>query len=289
MIQRFNFYDVYGYFIPGIVVVLTIGLPFVVAGYTLGASGWTVFFAGVLTAYLTGHLLQAMATTALPSSRDPEHKPWMEYSSTMLNPSDSSLSPAMKTRLAKSVQAWFDMQISIEKDSDKTIGPVRQDAFDLARRVGTSTSNYSEQFEGIYVMMRGVTVALWFGIAFTVGWLCADTIAKGFAVPLLLGSLMAFVFQSFRQLDKPTLAERRSSNRSSIAALCMAFFAGGSLFGPSKILPLQYATLVVVVLGYFAASFRFWNGYYHFAREFAKSVWLQFAAEPESRPPNAGP
>jgi hypothetical protein len=287
MIPRFNFYDIYGYFIPGAIVVLTIGLPFIVAGYKLGVSDWGVFFASVLLAYLVGHLLQSMATTALPASHDPQRKPWMDYSSTILNPGDHGLSAAMKNRLAASVQSWFGMQISVDTASDEAVGLVRQDAFDLARRVGIASSNYSEQFEGLYVMMRGLTVALWVGIAFTVGWLCANTIVSELALPLLAGSLMAVIFQSLRQLDNLDPDQRRSSNRSSLAALCVALFASGSLLGPRSIPPWEFGTLAVVALGYFAASFRFWNGYYHFAREFARSVWVQFAAEPESRPTNA--
>ena len=108
MIERFNFYDLYGYLIPGIVLVLSLRLPLVVNGtYPFSASEWIVLIVGVVLAYVLGHVVQTMASTALPSSRDPDRENWRYYSATILSPSDPTITERLKVRLEKGVKQWF--------------------------------------------------------------------------------------------------------------------------------------------------------------------------------------
>ncbi len=207
MIERFNFYDVYGYLIPGVVLLLCVALPFLLSGTKVGLNEWMALIVGVVVAYLAGHIIQTMATTAIPSSRDPERRSWQYYSATILNPESTGLSSKTKDRLQTSVQAWFGLDLSIGKPSDQAIGAARQDAFLLARRVVNAASNYSEQLEGLYVMMRGITVALWLGIAFTIGWaLAANVSDRNVMLPVFFGSLAALLARSIEQFygKKPT-------------------------------------------------------------------------------------
>jgi hypothetical protein len=207
VIERFNFYDVYGYLIPGVVLLLCVGLPFLLSGTKVELNEWMALIVGVVVAYLAGHIIQTMATTAIPSSRDPERRSWQYYSATILNPESSGLSAKTKDRLQSSVQDWFGLDLSIGKPSDQTIGAARQDAFLLARRVVNAASNYSEQLEGLYVMMRGITVALWLGIAFTIGWALASNLSdRNVMLPVFFGSLAALLARSVEQFygKKPT-------------------------------------------------------------------------------------
>jgi hypothetical protein len=313
VIERFNFYDVYGYLIPGLVLLLCVGLPPVLSGGKVELSEWTALVVGVVVAYLAGHLIQTMATTAMPSSRDPERRSWQYYSATILNPESSGLSAKTKNRLQESVQSWFGLDLSIGKASDQTIGGARQDAFLLARRVVNAASNYSEQFEGIYVMMRGITVALWLGIGFTMGWAFASRLTdRNITFPLLFGSIAALLARSIEQLygKKPTTQpatapkpgplaawrehfflmtdrDRRAASIACIASLWWSLLAAGFLMGPKTMAPNVIGGLLAVAFVYLVASLRFLNSYYYFAEQFAKSVWQHFAAEPTVRPKQA--
>src|SRR4051812_28619835 len=67
MIERFNFYDIYGYFVPGAFVIGVAWFPF---GFALGKwpsadlSNAVVF---ALAAYLAGLVVQSLAASVLPS------------------------------------------------------------------------------------------------------------------------------------------------------------------------------------------------------------------------------
>lgn len=288
MIERFNFYDVYGYLIPGVVLLLCVGLPSLLSGTKVELNEWTALIVGVVVAYLAGHLIQTMAATAMPSSRDPGRRPWQYYSATILNPESSGLSAKTKDRLQESIQSWFGLDLSIGKPSDETTGAVRQDAFLLARRVVNAASNYSEQFEGIYVMMRGITVALWLGIAFTLGWAFASRLPdRNIMLPLLFGSIAALLARSIEQFYDMSGHDRRAASIACIAALWWSLLAAGFLLGPKSMAPNEVGVFLAIAFAYLVASLRFWNSYYFFAEQFARSVWLHFAAEPAVRPKQA--
>jgi hypothetical protein len=288
VIERFNFYDVYGYLIPGVVLLLCVGLPFLLSGTKFELNEWTALIVGVVVAYLAGHLIQTMATTAIPSSRDSERRPWQYYSATILNPKSRDLSVKTKDRLQLSVRSWFGLDLSIGKDSDESVGAARQDAFLLARRVVNAASNYSEQFEGIYVMMRGITVALWLGIAFTLGWAFASRLPdRNIMLPLLFGSIAALLARSIEQFYDMSGHDRRAASIACIAALWWSLLAAGVLMSPKTLAPNEVGGLLTIALVYLVASLRFWKSYYFFAEQFARSVWLHFAAEPTDRPKQA--
>lgn len=68
MIQRFNFYDIYGYLVPGVVLLTAFWLPF---GLVLGrwpSADWSSALVGLVFAYLAGHILRTVTESALPHS-----------------------------------------------------------------------------------------------------------------------------------------------------------------------------------------------------------------------------
>jgi hypothetical protein len=69
VIERLNFYDVYGYLLPGVALLGVIWLPFwVVTRYELPAalsSALAILFVG----YVAGHFISRVSTLAFPSSR----------------------------------------------------------------------------------------------------------------------------------------------------------------------------------------------------------------------------
>lgn len=284
MIERFNFYDLYGYLIPGIVLLLSIGAPSVVI-YRRGfeANEWLVLIAGVVVAYILGHIIQGFANSAIPSSRDKERRSWKYYSATMLDPNDKTFDLTTKTRIAENVRGWFDLNVDVTKPSDEHIGAVRQDAFYLARKVAKKDGAYSEQFEGLYVMMRGISVALWFGASFALGGVLSAPIAHfcayiGLAITVLALPVLAVV------LKRKDLANRRDLNAIAIGGICVALLSAGMLAAPGAIGLTQRGELLLCVLAFFFISQRTLGAYYYFAWHFARAVWLQFAAEPSARP-----
>ncbi|HLH36137.1 MAG TPA: hypothetical protein VKX41_15810 [Alloacidobacterium sp.] len=121
MIKQFNFYDVYGYLLPGIALV---GLMWVPIG--LISKSWpdqdiskALFL--VLLAYFLGHILQTIATNAVPSKvmRDQEDRPRFP-SERLLDASVTTLSSDFKTRLAEQVQEKFKLDLHIQEDGDGT-------------------------------------------------------------------------------------------------------------------------------------------------------------------------
>jgi len=60
--DRFNFYDVYGYLLPGLVTLGLFALPFrIVAGFQL-PSEWSGTFVALVVGYVVGHVLQNLAS-----------------------------------------------------------------------------------------------------------------------------------------------------------------------------------------------------------------------------------
>jgi hypothetical protein len=61
MIDRFNFYDVYGYLLPGLALVALLGLPGVMIAGNLPSSELVSALAAVAAAYVIGQLAHAFA------------------------------------------------------------------------------------------------------------------------------------------------------------------------------------------------------------------------------------
>ena len=63
MIDRFNFYDIYGYFIPGALLIALLWIPY----GEMPSKEISAALLMIVAAYIAGHILQIVATKALPS------------------------------------------------------------------------------------------------------------------------------------------------------------------------------------------------------------------------------
>ncbi|HEX3671200.1 MAG TPA: hypothetical protein VHT92_05790 [Candidatus Cybelea sp.] len=288
MIERFNFYDVYGYLIPGGVTMLVVVLPLVLTGrIELPTGEWPLLIVGVLVAYLIGHLLQTMASTAIASSTNVAHERWKSPSALLVGSQDSSLTVEVKERLESLVRSWFGLEIAPSQVGDVALGNVRQDAFDLARRVVVKSANYAEQYEGLYAMMRGLTAALWIGAAYMAGWTLALwytlTAYRAAGIVFTL-SLIGFAVLSLGHFSRVKSLERVDVNRLSLALLGLGLLSLGYCSGVGWVnedAALEFATIAVF---YFAVGMRSLTSSQFFALEFAKAVWIDFASNPLQRP-----
>jgi hypothetical protein len=174
VIERFNFYDIYGYLLPGAVPLGVLWLPFGIINQSWPSAqlATTVF---VLTfSYVIGQVLQTVATTTVPSKIKDRNGNLRAPSDLILDPDDTNLASKVKSDLATSVQAEFgiDLEVGQVSTGSDEISSKRTDAFFLCRSllIREKIANYAEQFEGLYAMLRGLSVAFGIGAVYLAGW-----------------------------------------------------------------------------------------------------------------------
>ena len=280
MIEKFNFYDVYGYFIPGIVLVAMFYGPFLLTAWqpmpTL--TEFTAVVLAVIVSYLIGYFMQSMATNAISSKFNGVHP-----STRMLNPSDSTFTPEFKLALQAQARSLFGLDVDVSKTGDQLTDAARTDAFFLARALNNSRGSgaYSEQFQGLYSMMRGLVVSFGLGCAYMIGWGASywhHPCIIPIALVILTISLAATLGLAIYRFKEGLRSNSRcSTDRWSLVAFAALLFACGTLIAQSQIIDFRadliYWTGFVVLL---AACFRFYVAYEFFSNEFAKAVWTGF-------------
>lgn len=71
MIERLNFYDLYGYLLPGAVLIAVSFFPFFLTGVPLPSLEWASALGSLMCVYILGHLLQILARTGLNEDPNP--------------------------------------------------------------------------------------------------------------------------------------------------------------------------------------------------------------------------
>jgi hypothetical protein len=160
MIDRFNFYDLYGYVIPGFVLITLFWLPFGWTGWGWPSHEWTSAVAALAVSYTTGILLQSVGTHAVPSTAKGGRHP----SDFLLDEKDTTLSSAFKTELTKLILIDFSLPVSDKAE--------RAEAFHACRAalVVNKMATYAEQFQGLYALARGLLLSIGLAIPFFLGW-----------------------------------------------------------------------------------------------------------------------
>jgi len=167
----------------------------------------------------------------------------------------------------------------------------RQTAFFQARAflIAKKAALYAEQFEGLYVMMRGFGCAFCAGAAFYVGWglsirrgdcgaLAEIPILIWAAIALaLISALVAFFLEPFKKL----------ANRFLAAFLLLALTGSGFVTGAWRFQPApnsipfpNYAESILWSCALLAllAAVKCFSAYKAFALSFAETIWRDFAA-----------
>jgi len=288
MIERFNFYDLYGYLVPGIAVIVVLWLPSGLHQSALPDSKILSVAATLVVAYVTGHFIQSMATMAMSSAEIDSQGNRVYPSDRLLNKSDSTFSADLKSRIANNVIEWFALSVDVDSDVKDTKSPlsaIRQDAFFLCRRIGNESSTYAEQFQGLYSLTRGLAVAFGIGLFYSCGWLLGESVHSfPFVVPAA-DSLAVFVALSLSRFFNKDYRQIRDIERVSLAAFALFLAMVGAIAGRTQTLS-QGGDLVLAgcAVLYLCACYRFLVSYRFYSVEFAKAVWRHFAAEPNRRP-----
>lgn len=142
MIEKFNFYDVYGYFLPGLSLLGLIFLPFGLVKHQWPATELSSALGAIVFAYILGHVIQTIAFRAFPSALLDSLGNRRYPSELFLDHKYPEFSEEFKGSLAKVVKDAFDIDLAIEKApakrDDPEFAPIsrrRQDAFLLSRGV----------------------------------------------------------------------------------------------------------------------------------------------------------
>lgn len=284
MIERFNFYDLYGYLIPGIVLLALLWLPFGLADQAFLKLDFSSAIFALVFGYVAGHLLQGLALTAFPSDR-PRFP-----SDFLLDEDDPTFSPDLKARLREKIKAEFGIDVGRTAGADAgVLKRCRQDAFMLCRRslVQKEVASYAEQFEGMYALMRGVAAACILAIGYNLGFLTqilgpsSVSSSRKFLIGLLFLLLIAALIGAVITNLEPNTAARWEglSRRGLFWLTSFILYLFGTL-SEEKVAEAFRSWVFVVglclVLGFVSA--RSFGAYRRFSRHFAETVYRDFCA-----------
>lgn len=289
MIDKFNFYDIYGYFVPGAVLLAVLWIPIGLVRHKWPSSDWTSAVIAAVIAYVLGHLLQNVATNAIPSQRGKGKQRFP--SDYFLDPKDSELPTAVKAKIAELVDSQFELDLEIDKEGsgqDKsgttTIDKVRNNAFRLARQVliqGKAVS-YAEQFQGMYALTRGLFAVFALAFAYWLGWFFAFEnlrILLGIALSLIVAAVPVLVSIVILRDKVSTSGNKHKFELSYAWALGIAVLALGYVAGILYHISLRDSTIVAFLAACaFLACFRLKGAYDNFAALFASTVWRDYLA-----------
>jgi hypothetical protein len=288
MIERFNFYDIYGYLLPG---TLLFGLFWIPFGLTLGLPSKEISSTLLLLvlAYIAGHVLQTVALVVVPSRvRDPKGN-LRAPSNILLDADDPKFNEDFKTDLTDKLKKAFNKK-SLAEDSGRT------DAFFQARAylIRNKASSYVEQFEALYAMMRGLGCAFLVGFAYLAGWTVSfhwKVQGVGLAMWCVLaasigGAIVATGVNKYiaehpaTDKDERKTLQERDLDATSFLALCGLLFAAGMgyFLGTWKPAPARMEFFLWTALPVaWIAAMRCLQAYRNFAESFAETVWRDFA------------
>ena len=174
MTKQFNFYDFYGYLLPGMLLLGLFWLPVGVLTQTWPDQDLSKALFLAALAYIVGHLLQTVAISVVPSTAVDSAKRQRMPSDLLLDTNNSKFSEDVKERLSKQVKELFGLDLGVTQDWDgkNDISKNRQTAFFQARSylIAKKAAQYAEQYQGLYAMMRGLGVSFLAGAMYLAGW-----------------------------------------------------------------------------------------------------------------------
>jgi len=283
---KFNFYDIYGFALPGFLLLAVLWVPFGLIDGIWPDAEFSSALVVLIIAYFLGHILQTVATNAIPSNFLGGRFP----SSVFLDAESTTFSTQFKQKLATQLHRAFGLNVYAPANemSQAELEIVRRDAFFLARSalIKNKTILYAEQFEGLYALMRGLSTAFGIGVVYYLGWASSGLLQfvktfrfvppgwwsrEGSGLAILLGIIIgvaALVNANRLKYAKPVM----------VWSLVLATFAAGYYLGVGRVgISVHRGQLIAAAVFSFFASERCYAGYKGFAQEFAKAVYRDFS------------
>lgn len=282
MIDRFNFYDIYGYLLPGTLLLGIFWFPFGMGTGNLPAKEVSTTLLLLALGYVAGHLLQTLASVVVSSDIASATGIRRAPSNILLDASSAKFGQEFKAGLAAKVKAAFGLEILGDRaDADAN----RNTAFMQARAylIRNKAANYLEQFQGLYAMMRGLGCAFFLGFAYLLGWglsfhwqICwlgagvwCGLVVSGTASLGLSGAFLVLK----RSKDSERVRDRWLASCLAVFACGVGYFVGTWKPLAGRLELFVWAALPVTLL----AGSRCIQAYRRYAEYFAETVWRDFA------------
>jgi hypothetical protein len=291
MIEKFNFYDVYGYFLPGLALIAVLWLPFGLVTQIWPKGDWGATLLTLALAYFLGHLMLYVSTNVVPSNDLKKSRPEKQRypSETVLDADSSEFSTELREKIARAVAREFHLELNV-KNSTGVHDQVRKDAFLLARQrlILDKAQGYAEQFQGMYSLTRGLVLTLWVGTAYYFGWVVSGLRwPPMFAVAIILNFLLLLLLLNEEILilrEEDRKQKQRFEFYFALTFLSMFFASGlalGCYYNISRDVTVGLALAAVLAL---VLSFRCYTQYRYFTVRFATTIWRDFTAYALSHP-----
>lgn len=290
MIEKFNFYDVYGYFLPGLAFLAVLWLPVGIVQKSLPKGEWGSAIALLALAYVGGQFLQSFATNALPSKIADGRYPSDAALDPVFNEKNAKLPDQLRAKIETIVRDEFGLELRVNEVGKGEIDKARNNAFSLARNVLAREKgvSYAEQFQGMYALARGLVVAFGFGFAYMLGWFAGSFTRTAWCVHaayfVMSFAILLVVIVSYLVVRK-NLKEntQRYMEITALISLSIALLSVGYLAERFFSLGMDGTNgtrtlLLMIALGMLLASLRFYRAYKFFASHFAITVWRDFLA-----------
>lgn len=283
MVERLNFYDVYGYLIPGLVFVTLLWLPFAVENETFLKLDLSSALLVLVLSYVAGHLIQGLAINALPSTKKDKGNRYP--SDFLLDRNDTNLSPEVKDRVTLRITIKFGLDVGDpNRPEDRLmVSKRRSDAFFMCRRalIQAGLASYAEQFEGMYALMRGLSGACILGLGYYLGLLIRYLARDVLNIPIPSMFFVGVVAIAPLVLLLALLAVYPTSWRNTIQVVTFWSLASFLLLLATQIPPEtdvatapSFLILLIVILVF--VSLRCYSDYDRYSRLFAETVYRDF-------------
>jgi hypothetical protein len=286
LIEKFNFYDIYGYFLPGAAFLAVLCIPFGLVRNSWPSHDWSSALIAAVFAYIVGHLMQSVASNVIPSWKTKSTDTDVRYPSEVyLDATNTTLPTPAKQKINELMMSQFGLNLSVDQVGDAAIDKVRSNAFFLARQIliqGKAVS-YAEQFQGMYALTRGLLSVFALASVYWLGWAAAILknrwIVSG-TVIVMVGSLLILMNISAVMVRKILNAPQRKRYESVYSLfLLISFFTIGYALGVRYAATHGQSALLAFLAGWaFIASFRAYGAYNFFAERFAITVWRDYLA-----------
>ena len=285
MIEKFNFYDIYGYFLPGLALIAVFWLPFGLVLHKWPSGDIASAVLDVALAYFAGHLMLYVSTNAIPSydvqKSTASHSRYP--SETVLDADSRALPKEAKGKIAVAVRMELELEVGVD-DSSGAFDGNRKAAFNLARQRLSleKLQSYAEQFQGMYSLARGLVIAFAAGSAYYSGWVLGAVRCRALLVlaatlgllSLLILVNLAIAINREKDWVRKSKLEYRFACTWLLASLAAGWVAGFICkVSVGQCAFLAFAAGIALVL-----SLRCYVQYRAFTVQFAVTVWQNFAA-----------
>lgn len=297
MIDRLNFYDLYGYLIPGLCLLGMLWFPFWYSAGVELPKEWTSALAALVGAYVAGHVLQRLSRSAFPSDiqgvdgcrrwpsdylLDDEGHGWRPASAEVAR---QRLSAAVREGVLHSIDARFGIAVEPNGVAEITVRQRRQDAFLLCRRalMHDGGGSYAEQFEGLYSLMRGLSGVATLSVGYLCGWMIGRALASWMPAQ---ASAVDYMFLA-AAAAAAMAAWPSTPGQIFWTIACVSLPIGlhlGVAYGPPTATVAHLMLFPISALVLAAAQRQFQGAYEFFAVHFAATVYRDFyvlATDPE--------